>query len=64
MTDMGYWRANRVVKNEKDLDAVGKVLLKKFGSIKHIYIELITCGDNWPTVGCNEFMSFVRDYHI
>lgn len=62
--DLGYWRAGRVVKDANDLAAVGRVLEKRFASIKHIYIELITRGDNYPTVGSGEFLGFCRDNAI
>ena len=58
--DVTYWRANRIVKNDNDLQAVISVLEKKFESLKNMFIDLISSGDNWPNVGTFEFNSFIN----
>ena len=44
--------------------AIKDVFETNFAKIKQIFIELISKGDHWPTIGSNNFHDFVAHYEI
>lgn len=62
-SDLGYWKAAKVVKDPEDFHQCELVIQKHFEQLKHIFVNLIS-GDNYPHIGWNEFGAFCRQVGI
>ena len=63
LTDIGYWRMAKSIKDSSDLDGVLNTLRNRYEELKSMFLSL-AMGDNWPHVNTIDFGNFASDVKI